>query len=322
MLERTYKARDMNEALLQIRRDLGPHAIILSSREIRGEAHDGPALEVKAVGDKTDQRVRASEPLRSPNDARCAAFEKRLLSGSVPMNAARTLTMRVKRALREKRTLFVDAVSTCLTEELTFAPGVRARVLALTGPTGVGKTTTVAKLAAAAALVERKTVALICLDHYRIGASEQLARYADLIGVQMECATDEISLERALGKLHRADLVLVDTAGRSPRDTADIQTLADTLARCGEPVEVTMCVTAAMREAELCATLSRHAVLSPSRLIVTKVDEAIHCGGVVAAYVHSGLPLSHFTTGQRVPEDIEMASPNTLSALLCGEEVQ
>jgi len=69
-------------------------------------------------------------------------------------------------------------------------------------------------------------------------------------------------------------------------------------------------------------TLDRHALLSASRLIVTKLDEAIYCGGVLAAYVHSGLPLSHFTTGQRVPEDIENASADALAAVLCGEEIQ
>jgi flagellar biosynthesis protein FlhF len=324
VLERTYIVRDMSEALVQIKRDLGPDAIILSSREVRREDTDDDAydLEVTAMCE-TDGRKRAHKQItRSPNDARSAAFEKRLLSGGVPMNAARTLSMHVRKNLRTARIPFIDAVSEALRAELGFRSKPISRVQALVGATGVGKTTTIAKLAAAFALVEKRSVALVCLDHYRIGASEQLSRYADLIGVPMECAADTKGLERALKKLGKAEVVLVDTAGRSPRDTSDLQLMADTLRGVSEPVEITMCVTSSMREAELCATLTRHSVLTPSRLLVTKVDEAIHCGGIVAAHVHSGLPLSHFTTGQRVPEDIEVAAAETLAAVLCGEEVQ
>jgi flagellar biosynthesis protein FlhF len=324
VLERTYLVRDMSEALVQIKRDLGPDAIILSSREIPREedGDDGFDLEVTAMVEGGGRHRTKSASARSPNDARSAAFEKRLLSGGVPMNAARTLSMLVRKILRTERMMFIDAVGEALRQEVDFRPQPIARVQALVGATGVGKTTTVAKLAAAAALVEKRSVALLCLDHYRIGASEQLARYADLIGVPMECAADTRGLERALKKLGKADVVLVDTAGRSPRDTSDLQGLADMLRSAGEPVEVSMCVTSSMREAELCAALTRHAVLTPTRLVVTKIDEAIHCGGIIAAQVHSGLPLSHFTTGQRVPEDIEVASAETLAAFLCGEEVQ
>jgi flagellar biosynthesis protein FlhF len=77
-----------------------------------------------------------------------------------------------------------------------------------------------------------------------------------------------------------------------------------------------------MREVELIGTIERQSAASPSRLVVTKLDEASFCGGVLAAYVHSGLPLSYFTNGQRVPEDIEAATATGLSKVLCGEEVQ
>jgi flagellar biosynthesis protein FlhF len=324
VLERTYIVRDMSEALARIKRDLGPDAIILSSREVRREDDDnhGYELEVTAGGDRAGRDPQKLAATRSPNDARCAAFEKRLIAGGVPMNAARTLSMLVRKTLRTSRVPFVDAVTDALANELTFRPESRARVQALVGPTGVGKTTTVAKLAAGFAFVEKRAVGLVCLDHYRVGASEQLARFADLIGVPMECAEDQKGLERALKKLGKAEVVLIDTAGRSPRDTSDLQFMAETLGGVSETVDITMCLPSSMREAEMCAALSRHTVLNPARLLVTKLDEAVHCGGIVAAHVHSGLPLSHFTTGQRVPEDIEVASPETLAAVLCGEEVQ
>jgi flagellar biosynthesis GTPase FlhF len=311
----------MDEALSRIKRELGPDAVILSSRELRDSGLSG-SVEVTAAPFGAAADLRNTNSNTPSHDTRAATLERRLLAGGVPMSAARTLAMRVRKAMRESRLSFVDAVGAALRSDVSFSAGSRARVVALVGPTGVGKTTTIAKLAAIAALVERRSVALVSIDQYRVGASEQLARYADLIGIPMECATDASSLSRALQKLGRAELVLVDTSGRSPRDVTGIRETCDTLRGTSEAIEVYMCVAAAMREAELMQTLDRHALLAASRLIVTKLDEAVQCGGVLAAYVHSGLPLSHFTMGQRVPEDIEAASAETLAAVLCGEEIQ
>jgi flagellar biosynthesis protein FlhF len=324
VLERTYKAKHMGEALAHIKRDLGADAVILSSREVRERSSKGFALSVEVTAAPFGglDRGAADRLSMSAADARAGSLERRFLDSGVPMNAARTLSMRVRRELREGKATLVDSLTEALRSEVAFATKGRSRVCALVGPTGVGKTTTVAKLAAVAALVEQRTVALVCLDQYRVGASEQLQRYADLIGIPMESATDAKSLDRALRRLSRADLVLVDTSGRSPRDISGIAQTADTLRGASEQVEVHLCVPASMREAELVGTIERQSVASPSRLVVTKLDEANFCGGVLAAYVHSGLPLAYFTTGQRVPEDIEMASAEGLSKVLCGEEVQ
>jgi flagellar biosynthesis protein FlhF len=324
VLERTYKAKHMGEALARIKRDLGSDAVILSSREVRERASGGFALSVEVIAAPFGvlDRGAADKLSMSAADARAGSLERRFLDSGVPMNAARTLSMRVRRELREGGTTLVEALAAALSSEVGFADKGRARVQALVGPTGVGKTTTVAKLAAISALVEQRSVALVCLDQYRVGASEQLQRYADLIGIPMECATDAKTFDRALRRLARADLVLVDTSGRSPRDTAGIAMTADTLRGASEQVEVHLCVPAAMREVELIGTIERQSAASPSRLVVTKLDEASFCGGVLAAYVHSGLPLSYFTNGQRVPEDIEAATATGLSKVLCGEEVQ
>jgi flagellar biosynthesis protein FlhF len=324
VLERTYKAKHIGEALARIKRDLGADAVILSSREVRERSSAGLALSVEVIAAPFGNldRDAADKLSLTAADARAGSLERRFLDTGVPMNAARTLSMRVRRELREGRATMVDALTEALRAEVAFAAPSRARVQAVVGPTGVGKTTTVAKLAAIAALIERRSVALICLDQYRVGASDQLSRYADLIGIQMECATDGKSLDRALRRLSQAELVLIDTSGRSPRDTAGIALTAETLRATSEQVEVHLCVAAATREPELLGTIERQSVASPSRLIVTKLDEASFCGGVLAAYVHSGLPLSYFTTGQRVPEDIERASAEGFSKVLCGEEVQ
>jgi flagellar biosynthesis protein FlhF len=213
-------------------------------------------------------------------------------------------------------------LSTVLAEELLFCGGIgRARVVALVGPTGVGKTTTIAKIAAHEQLVKGRQVGLVTIDEYRVGGIEQLARYAELIGCPIEVASDARTLEIALRKLGRADLVLVDTAGRSPRDAWALSAMSECLHAVQEPIEVHLCLPVAMRESELRTAIEHCSILMPSRLTCTKVDEAICCGTIVAAHIQSGLPLGYFTTGQRVPEDISIASAELLSALLCGEDV-
>ena len=321
MLERTYKAAHMGEALACIKRDLGPDAVILRSREVRENSSSGLSVEVTAAPSGAVNRGTVKRVDLNAADSRAGKLERRLRDSGVPVNAARTLSMLVRRELRDGNPSLVDALRTALTSEVAFASG-RARVQALVGPTGVGKTTTIAKLAAVFSLVDRLTVALVCLDQYRVGASEQLARYADLIGIPMETASDARGFDRALRRLAYADLVLVDTSGRSPRDMAGIGLTADTLRGVTEQVEVHLCVPAALREADLRGTIERQSLASPSRLIVTKLDEASFCGGVISAYVHSGLPISYLTGGQRVPEDIETASAEGLAKMLCSEEVQ
>ncbi|MET0339396.1 MAG: hypothetical protein ABW252_00255 [Polyangiales bacterium] len=313
----------MGEALARIKRELGPDAVILSSRAISEPSEDGVerSVEVVAAPQASLDRKQEKKLSMSTLDGRASLLERRLIDSGVPVNAARTLSMRVKRDLREGDASLLDAMARALRAELSFGGG-RARVQALVGPTGVGKTTTIAKLAAVSALVDRRTVALICLDQYRIGASDQLSRYADLIGIPMETASCPATFDRALARLGRAEVVLVDTSGRSPRDTVGIGLTADTLRSAREPVEVHLCIPASLREVELRGTIERQSAATPSRLIVTKLDEANFCGGVISAYVHSGLPISYVTTGQRVPEDIDAATPEGLARMLCSEEVQ
>ncbi|MBI2896003.1 MAG: hypothetical protein HYY06_20765 [Deltaproteobacteria bacterium] len=331
MLERTYRASRFEEALAQVKRELGPDAVILSSRQVRGglfgsttevEITAAPDGSVPASAISTGRTIaRSSEP---------SGIEWRLIRMGVPVTAARTLCTRIRSASpREPRTMaeVKSALSRALREEMIFggAAGVatrgRARVTAFVGPTGVGKTTTIAKLAAQAALIDRVNVGLVCIDQFRIGGAEQLGQYAELIGIPMEIADDAESLGLALQKLADADLVFVDTAGRAPRDRGAVSAMAECLHRAGEPVEVHLCMAAAMHDAEMEAVLERLAPLRATKLTMTKVDEAIRTGTIVAAQVLTGLPLAYFTTGQRVPEDIEAACAERLASLLCGEEV-
>lgn len=225
----------------------------------------------------------------------------------------------------EGRAVLTAAVEQAVTRRVSVCPELAGanrpeRVVVLVGPTGVGKTTTVAKLASIASLVEGRKVALVTMDTYRVGGVDQLRRYAALIGIPCSVASDGPSFRAALETHQDADLVLVDTAGRSPRQPGSIASLGEALAGGGEPAQVLLLVGAATRLLELEVTLRRYAELEPNGLIVTKTDEAVGGGAVIEACVRSHLPVSFMCTGQRVPEDIVEATAPRLAAFVLGQE--
>lgn len=312
---RTFRARRFADAMAAVKEALGPDAVIVGSQQ-GGEL--GLDVEVTAAHANYVPR----EKTEVGNEA---MLSSRLCRRGVPESVARDLIRRLRvEAGRVPASLdgVRPSLSVVLGQEMLFAGPITAasRVVALIGPTGVGKTTTVAKLAAKAALVERRKVGLISIDNYRIGGAEQLQRYADLIGVPMEAASP-CSIRTSLQRMSDCDLILIDTAGRAPGDVAAMRELATTFAEADEPIETHLCLAASTQDAQLRAIIERHSLVSPRRLITTKADEAVYHGGIVAAHSLTGLPFSYFTTGQRVPEDIEVASATRLAAWLCGEEV-
>lgn len=193
-----------------------------------------------------------------------------------------------------------------------------SRVAAFVGPTGVGKTTTIAKLAAHARLVERQRVALVSLDDQRIGSTTQLRAYAELLDVPLFTATAAGGLARALARVRDADVVFVDTAGISPSRRDDFAELGRQLARAGEPLTTHLCIAASTRIEELERVVHLYGVTEPAAIIATKVDEAVAIGSIVAARIRSGAPLSFATTGQQVPEDLSPATQSFVLDLLLG----
>lgn len=190
-------------------------------------------------------------------------------------------------------------------------PAQGPRKVALVGPTGVGKTTTIAKIASYYALERNWNVALVTLDTYRVGAVEQLRIYARLLGVPLEAVSDFAELSGALERLGDADLVLIDTPGHGPGDAPALERLAAALGR-QEALEVMLVVAATLRREEIRRVMRCFRPLDFERLIFSKLDEAGRLGEVLNAWNESGLEVSYFTAGQRVPEDLEAASAETL----------
>ena len=186
-------------------------------------------------------------------------------------------------------------------------------VIALVGPTGVGKTTTIAKIAARALLEAKKRVALLTVDTYRIGACDQLARYGEIMNVPVLVARDRAELMRAAERVRDADLVLVDTAGRSSPE--DIARQAE-LVRAVPKAQVQLVVSAATGALELAAVADRYRGLQPDRLVFSKLDEAAGPGAILSAAARIGRPVSCITDGQRVPEDLHALSGQQLVELV------
>ncbi len=190
-------------------------------------------------------------------------------------------------------------------------------VIALIGPTGVGKTTTLAKIAARALLEAKKRVALLTIDTYRIGACDQLARYGEIMGAPVLVARDRAELLRAYERVKDADLVLVDTAGRSvPEDVARQADLVRVLPR----VQLHLVVSAATGALELGAIGERYRALQPDRLLFSKLDEAAGPGAVLSVAVRIGRPVSCVADGQRVPEDLHALSGPELADLVLPDQ--
>ena len=183
----------------------------------------------------------------------------------------------------------------------------RPTIVALVGPTGVGKTTTIAKLAANFALFEGKSVGLITIDTYRIAAVEQLKTYSEIINLPIEVVYTAADFKRALQNLSDKQLILIDTAGRSQKNKQQIRELRHFFN--GRPLNETHLVLSANTKLEdLLETADSFKELNVNRLIFTKLDETNSLSNVVEVAEKLRIPLSYVTTGQSVPEDIEVAT--------------
>ncbi|QIT55689.1 flagellar biosynthesis protein FlhF [Aquisalimonas sp. 2447] len=188
----------------------------------------------------------------------------------------------------------------------------RGGVVAVIGPTGVGKTTTVAKLAARFALRHgRQTVALVSTDNYRIGAQDQLRNFARILNVPVHTAGSTEELEEVLGDLADKRLVLVDTAGMSQRDMRLAEQFS-TLKALGDRIRSYLVLSANTQLATLNETVKAYAGARPAGCIVTKTDEATSLGAVITVLLRQRLPVSFLGNGQRVPEDLAPARGDRL----------
>jgi flagellar biosynthesis protein FlhF len=185
----------------------------------------------------------------------------------------------------------------------------RGGIFAFLGPTGVGKTTTIAKIAARFVLRHGvEALGLVSTDTYRIGARQQLSNYARILRAPLHVAETSEELRRILDGFQSKKLVLIDTAGMSQRDVRLANQFA-TLRVEGHRVEPVLVLSAGADRGCLSEALRVFQAANPESLVITKLDEAAALGGVLSLAIRAGLPISYLSDGQRVPEDLHLAAP-------------
>lgn len=221
-----------------------------------------------------------------------------------------------RRAIREEIIRRLAVTGPILTDEVKSG----TKVVMLVGPTGVGKTTTLAKIAPGFTHPTsgiRRSAVFMTADLFRIAAVEQLQKYSEILRVPLEVVYSPEEAAAAIQRHQDADLILVDTGGTGQRNESQISNLA-AIAKACQPVEVHLVVAATTKSCDLRDIVERFRELDPQRLLVTKLDESTAFGNILNPVVASGLPVSYMTTGQMVPEDIEVATSERLADLILG----
>ncbi|MEX5216241.1 MAG: flagellar biosynthesis protein FlhF [Nitrospira sp.] len=194
------------------------------------------------------------------------------------------------------------------------------KIVVFAGPSGVGKTTTIAKLAAHYRLEEKRSVAMVTIDNYRPAAVEQLRLYANVLGVELATASTGDEARDCIGRLGQTELVLVDTPGFNPRHEQPWHEWT-ALTGLAHRLEVHLVVSATTRIQDIEVAVKRCADAPVLRLLFTKLDETAGYGSIFEAAHQWGIPLSYWGTGPRVPEDLAPAMPDRLIDLVLGATV-
>lgn len=382
-----YEAANVQEAIARIKTELGPDAVILSTKKLKQAG--APLLEVLAArevdlgdsgeptlseaGRKTEQnQTRSSEDLTAVMDAHLSELRRlfddlrddrelraelaevkdsintffdvlglkrsktghdqtdqvyyNLISRGISKEKAWGAIEKVRNESASRKIENSGAGLACIEDMIrqslpaVNSPAPEPRVKVLIGPTGVGKTTTLAKLSAYCAVNEKKSVGLITTDTYRIAAVEQLKIYARIIGIPLEIATGREDFNKSLSRLADKEVIYVDTPGTSRNDMANLRKINETL-KSETPIELNLLLSLTTSRECMMEIASRYQIFDYDHVILTRADECTRVGFLWEVLDRIAKPVSYITNGQNVPHDIEKASPQKIARMIIGRDL-
>ena len=362
---KTYEADTIQDAMDQIKQDLGPNALILNTRQVTKsvkwfglakkhmiEVVAGIATPKKAESDSSSALVPIPSPDVLDTQSENSVVEGKTVEAIALRNIRSALDdvyqRQIERGINKELSqrlvyLLDDIISNSvshnreletktirqdfndrLSQVIQVSGGVdfsveEQQIISLVGPTGVGKTTTVAKLAAVSSVLNYKKVGLISIDAYRIAAYDQLKTYAEIIGLPVELALSPQGARDAIDKFADQDIIIVDSVGRSPNHQVHMAELHGYM-QVIRPTEVHLTVSASVKFEDLVRIVDRYRTLDVSRIIFTKLDETVTLDTVVNGAYYTKYPISYLGVGQTVPDDLEVAEIERISSFLLTKQ--
>lgn len=254
---------------------------------------------------------------RIPNENQKSDIEKVLFDNDVDSENIENIMMKIKNNKTEVTD--VEKSKIVLKEMINVTkPKLEGRIV-LVGPTGVGKTTTIAKLAGRLALAEGKKVGLITVDTYRIGAVEQLKIYADIMNIPFKVVYNMNDMDKAIESMSECEVVLIDTTGRSSKNRMQIAELR-TFVEKADTKNIQLVLSSTTKNKDMKYIIEGYQILNYNSIIVTKLDETSTYGSILNILETAKVPLSFVSTGQNVPDDIKELSADSIVSLILGED--
>lgn len=318
---KSFFAGTIREAIDRARAELGPEAMIIASRKTSGEqqklgeyevvcgVHRSPAPEAQTR--PLERKAPASESAPTGMARARSLLDRAGLGSDVVSEFLGKIRSAARRKADPVRELASELRSRLRTAPVLGRQNAARKVVALVGPPGAGKTTTLVKLAVRYGLTARKPLHIVSMDGYRVAGTDALKTYAAAMGTGFDGLETAASLAQKLEEHTGKGMILIDTPGIGPGDVAGFAPLASLLSRHPE-IDVHLVLPASMSAADMDATFARFRPCLPEKLLFTGLDMALSCGPALSLSLKTEKPVSFLGTGQQIPEDLEEADPERL----------